>query len=85
MRITRPFDRLLILAVAAALSACANTTYDRDVAIPIPIPGRATVAFAGGSSDGRENEHAGADTAADRRHAGPDFQLGAVRALKIRG
>ena len=36
MRITRPFERFLTLAVAMVLSACANITYDRDDAIPIP-------------------------------------------------
>lgn len=53
MRITRPFERFLTLAVAMVLSACANITYDRDAAIPISAG--ATVAFAGGSSEGREN------------------------------
>lgn len=53
MRITRPFERLFILAVAMVLSACANISYDRDDAIPIPAG--ATVAFAGGKSEGREN------------------------------
>jgi Domain of unknown function (DUF4136) len=53
MRITRPFERLLIAVVAMVLSACANISYDRDDAIPIPAG--ATVAFAGGKSEGREN------------------------------
>jgi Domain of unknown function (DUF4136) len=53
MRIIRPFERLAILAVAIGLSACANISYDRDDAIAIPAG--ATVAFAGGKSEGREN------------------------------
>ncbi|MGB8435378.1 MAG: DUF4136 domain-containing protein [Burkholderiales bacterium] len=53
MRITRSFERLAILAVAIGLTACANISYDRDDAIPIPAG--ATVAFGGSRYEGREN------------------------------
>jgi Domain of unknown function (DUF4136) len=53
MRVTRFLEGLSLLAVAIGLSACANISYDRDESIAIP-PG-ATVAFAGGKSEGREN------------------------------
>jgi len=53
MRILRPLERLAILTLAIGLSACANITYDRDDAIPIPAG--ATVAFGGSRYEGREN------------------------------
>jgi hypothetical protein len=53
MRSIRPFHRLAILTAVVAIGACTNISYDRDDAIRIP-PG-ATVAFAGGSSEGSEN------------------------------
>lgn len=79
MRITRPFERLLILVVAMVLSACANISYDRDDAIPIPAG--ATVAFAGGKSEGREN----LDPAVDNDIVHRRIQNSLVAQLKSKG
>jgi hypothetical protein len=50
---TRPFHRLAILTAVVVASACTSISYDRDDSIRIPAG--ATVAFGGGSSEGREN------------------------------
>ena len=54
MPLFRPFGWLLILITAIGLSSCStNISYDRDKTISVPAG--ATVAFASGTSEGREN------------------------------
>ncbi len=53
MPIIRVFERIVLLAAAIGLSACTNISYDRDDSVVVPAG--ATVAFAGGRSEGSEN------------------------------
>jgi Domain of unknown function (DUF4136) len=79
MRGIRFFQRLSLLAVAIGLGACANVSYDRDESVAIPAG--ATVAFAGGKSEGREN----LDPAVDNDIVHHRIQTSLVAQLQSKG
>jgi hypothetical protein len=79
MRFIGSLGRLSLLAVAIALSACANISYDRDESVAIPAG--ATVAFAGGKSEGSQN----LDPAVDNDTVHRRIQSAIVAQLRSKG
>jgi hypothetical protein len=69
----------LILAVAIGLGACAHVSHDRNESIPIPAG--ATVAFAGGKTEGNEN----LDPAVDNDTVHRRIQISIASQLRSRG